>query len=270
MNRLIRLPGALLTILFAVIAIQAHSQQFIQRCADPNFPTPTATVADGSCQAQGNGGEERVQNLTKNDFCAPTPGKAISFPSLDARQKNVEQDGTINFGDPPSANPGPTTDRTKLRKLGGEGSLVSLIGYVLIARQEGKESVNCGSNVPNSADYHDIHISIVQVRRQQDECQSAVVEMSPHHRPPEWTAANVNKLARLNVPVRVIGQLFFDSSHVPCANGQRVRTNPKRFSLWEIHPIYKFQVCTANCNTHNWQWTDFSDWVRTNGNTHGN
>ena len=24
-------------------------------------------------------------------------------------------------------------------------------------------------------------------------------------------------------------------------------SNPKRVSLWEIHPVYKLEVCTANC-----------------------
>lgn len=78
-----------------------------------------------------------------------------------------------------------------------------------------------------------------------EECGGAVAEMSPHRRPDSWTHANVEKAARAGLPVRVTGQLYFDSSHVPCSGGQGVRSNPRRVSLWEIHPIYKFEVCTA-------------------------
>ena len=71
----------------------------------------------------------------------------------------------------------------------------------------------------------------------------------------------MKKVAAARSPVRVTGQLFFDSSHVPCAGGKEVRTNPRRFSLWEIHPIYQFEVCTADCDgTGTWlpleQWVD--------------
>jgi len=45
------------------------------------------------------------------------------------------------------------------------------------------------------------------------------------------------------------GQLYFDSSHFPCKGGVgKGAGNPKRKSLWEIHPIYKFEVCTADCD----------------------
>jgi hypothetical protein len=248
------------TVLLIACVAPIAQAQFTQACQDPKFPSPTSTVADASCPALGNGGAEGTQNQSKNNFCSPTPVIPISFRSLQTLQTRVEQDGTINFGDPPSPNPGPTTNRTKLRQI-GEDRLVSLIGYVFIARQEGKESVNCGSNVPNAAVRHDIHISLVAIRRETDECHSVVVEMSPHHRPPDWTAPNVEKLAHLNAPVRVIGHLLFDSSHLTCASGQRIRNNPSRFSLWEIHPIYKFQVCTADCGSPKRQWVDLSDWV---------
>jgi hypothetical protein len=73
----------------------------------------------------------------------------------------------------------------------------------------------------------------------------------------------VNKLAKAHMPVRVTGHLFFDSSHVPCAGGQPVPSNPKRFSLWEVHPIYQLEVCTGNCDGDG-QWSSLSDWVKNN------
>jgi len=87
--------------------------------------------------------------------------------------------------------------------------------------------------------------------------------MSPHHRPPEWSAENLNKLAAAHTPIRVTGQLFFDSSHSPCENGQASAGNPKRFSLWEIHPIYKFEVCTGDCGGGG-NWVSLEEWVANN------
>jgi hypothetical protein len=143
---------------------------------------------------------------------------------------------------------GPATDRAPLQAM-GEGSIVSLQGFVKIARQEGAESVNCGKNVANIASNHDIHISIVDSPGA-EECSGVVVEMIPHHRPDSWTPANVNEVAKANLLVRVTGQLMFDSSHTPCRNGTSIQGDPKRSSLWEVHPIYEFDVCPeGNCSS---------------------
>jgi len=222
-------------------------------------------VADSSCGAAGSGGREAAQNTAKNNFCAapsqqgqPNPATFASFQRL---MVTVTNDHSINFGDRNTATrqAGPTTNRTKLKQL-GEGRLAQIEGVVLIARQEGKESVNCGPSVPDDPLQHDIHISLVPPN-DNDECHSIVVEMNPHHRPPEWTAANVDALAKGH-RVRVTGQMMFDSSHLPCVNDQKVGNNPKRFSLWEIHPIYRFEVCTANCDGNNPTWMKLEDLVQ--------
>ena len=259
MNRLCRVVWA--STILSTAALCYSQAQFTQACPNPNFPSPAQTVADGACPRVGTGGDEASQNAAKNNFCAPlgpqaSPVLPVSFQTFMKLQAKVVQDGSINFGNPKK----PVQDRRELGQM-GEGRLVSLIGYVLIARQEGAESVNCGRNVPNAAARHDIHISLVAVRREQNECHSVVVEMSPHHRPAQWTAAIVERLAHANTPVRVTGQMFFDSSHLPCDENGGIGHNPKRFSLWEIHPIYKFEVCTANCNTPNRVWKDLTQLV---------
>jgi hypothetical protein len=178
---------------------------------------------------------------------------SVTIDQLAGFQTTVESKN-INFGDENTATrkKGPTTDRSPLESI-GEGKLVVLRGFVLKARQEGGESVNCGKAVPNQPLFHDIHISIVADSTTTDECSGVVVEMSPHHRPSSWNISNMQKVAGSGIPVRVTGHLFFDSSHVPCENGQGVRSNPKRVSLWEVHPIYQLELCTGNCNgTGNW------------------
>ena len=86
--------------------------------------------------------------------------------------------------------------------------------------------------------------------------------MVPHHRPDLWTQENVEKVHNAKLPVRVTGQLYFDSSHFPCANGQGAgEGNPKRVSLWEIHPIYQFEVCTGDCDGAG-KWVALDQWIK--------
>jgi hypothetical protein len=242
---------------------------FQEPCTNPYFPSESPTAMDtASCGLAGNGGAETNQNTAKNNFCASGPGgdlanpTPVTIPELIDLQAKVQQIPDINFGNPRghplTSKPGPVTDRRPLTAL-GEGSLVELTGYVKIARQEGAESVNCGSNVPNQPVYHDIHISIVP-NQGDAECSGVVAEMTPHHRPDSWTAALVNEVAAAGLLVRATGQRMFDSSHTPCQNGTPVKGDPSRSSLWEVHPIYKFEVCPqGNCTTGGWvpleEWT---------------
>jgi hypothetical protein len=163
---------------------------------------------DEQCVIGGSGtGAEATQNKAKNNFCAQ--GTATSI--MNSLQSQVQKNKKINFGNPRkhplSATPGPVTKRAPLQAL-GEGELRSLEGFMMIARQEGGESVNCGKNVPNQELFHDIQISMVAAKEDThgDECDSVVVEMSPHHRPEVWTKSNVLKVALAHARVRVTGQ----------------------------------------------------------------
>jgi hypothetical protein len=240
---------------------------FTLPCATPSYPAPAPTrspAIDSQCGPAGSGtGPEGVQNTSKNDFCAKGTARAITIDYLTSLQKQVEANPAINFGsdDKGGRTRGPTTNRAPLTKL-GEGNLVTLKAFVLIARQEGAESVNCEKNVPDTSQFHDIHISLVAAKSITDECAGVVAEMSPHHRPDSWTQENVAKVASAHLPVRVTGHLYFDSSHFPCANDKTAgEGNPKRVSLWEIHPIYKFEVCTANCDGAG-TWVALDQWVK--------
>lgn len=243
--------------------------KFQPACAKPNYPMPAPAknpAIDSQCGLSGAGaGPEGVQDSVKNNFCATGTPEEITVDGLIKLQQQVESNPTINFGSRAmgSRQKGPTTNRAPLKKL-GEGKLVTLNAFVLIAHQEGPESVNCGTNVASGAPFHDIHISLVASTSVDNECAGVVAEMSPHHRPDSWSHANVDKVAKAKLPVRVTGQLYFDSSHFPCANGQPAgQGNPKRISLWEVHPIYKFEVCTANCDGAG-TWLPLDEWAKQN------
>jgi hypothetical protein len=245
----------------------AAGQLFRPACAKPSYPSPPPAAKpaiDTQCGINGAGtGPEGVQDSVKNNFCATGAPQAVTVASLTGLQAQAEKNPAINFGNENKGTrkKGPTNNRAPLRQL-GEGKLVTLRAYVLIARQEGGESVNCGKNVPDQPAFHDIHISLVESPDVTEECSGVVAEMSPHHRPDSWTHANVEKVARDKLPVRVTGQLYFDSSHFPCSGGQPAGAgNPKRVSLWEVHPIYKFEVCTANCDGAG-TWVTLDQWAQ--------
>lgn len=250
----------------------AHSQAFVLGCPSPAFPTPPPAnplEIDASCRIQGIGPKEAAQNSAKNNFCAGGTTQPITIDDMKTLQQSVQSNPKINFGNPRnhplSGSAGPTKDRTPLQAL-GEGTVRSLQGFVFGVHQESKETVNCGATVPNKPVFHDIHISIVadEGSTHGDECSAVVVEMSPHHRPDSWTAANIQRVATKHKLIRVTGQLFFDSSHTPCQDGEEIPGDPRRVSLWEIHPIYKFDVCNAGSCTSETDWIPVDQWLSQN------
>lgn len=122
------------------------------------------------------------------------------------------------------------------------------------------EAVNC--NIYGN-DTNDIHIVLVQ-HPADDPCLSTTAEMIPHYRPRAWTDKTL--MAVKEHPVRVRGSLFYDDSHSPCSGHSR--PNPKRASLWEIHPVCSLEVCQLldldQCrnDTNPSHWIPLENWVR--------
>jgi len=246
-------------------AITAAEPAFVEACPSPAFPTDVATDMDGEpCSMVGNGGAETWQNEAKNNFCAADPAQPITVADMVKLQAQVQQDPAIPFGNthdhPLTRTAGPAKDRSHLVTM-GEGRKVILQGFVKLARPEHAESVNCGTAVPDKPEYHDIHISIVQ-NPGDAECSGVVVEMVPHHRPAGWTASAVAAVAQAQAPVRVTGQLMFDSNHTPCMNGVPNQGDPARSSLWEVHPIYQFDVCAQGSCDSGAGWVPLEAWKK--------
>jgi hypothetical protein len=158
-------------------------------------------------------------------------------------------------------------------KVIGEGNVVRVKAWVLDAHVSdcpGGEEVNCSlGGFANN----DIHIPLldpaVPAGRNQDECTSVTAEMSPHFRPAAWSQIDLKTPVR-NV-VRVTGPLFFDNSHNPCISPSHKSPGnkpPFRSSLWEIHPVYQFEVCAnadpnqCDVNSENTTvWIPYDKWV---------
>ena len=84
------------------------------------------------------------------------------------------------------------------------------------------------------------------------------MEMIPQHRPSTWRIETIRTLAQQHLPVLVRGQLMYDNKHLVNKDPHADNGQPKRFSLWEVHPVTEFYVCrTGSCDTANlaeWEW----------------
>jgi hypothetical protein len=140
-----------------------------------------------------------------------------------------------------------------------EGDSVSLSAYLIVAKDEGSESVNCGGH-----DGTDIHISLGPKSPHPTEYDGIIAEMIPQlPRPAGWDSTTVNRLA--GKQVLVIGGLTYDNEHLVNDNPASPKPGqPKRFSLWEVHPITAFYVCPAGdgCDPAQLeQWATLTDWA---------
>jgi hypothetical protein len=188
---------------------------------------------------------KQAQSKAKNNLCAATgPSQPITYQELLDLQAKASSENVKGL-----------PDRSPLTQL-GEGRYVEYVAFIEDAHYSDVakgEAVNC--NIPGDTT-NDIHIVLVQ-HASDDPCSSTTAEMIPHYRPSGWTDKNLSAIKQH--PVKVRGPLFFDDSHTPCTATSR--PNPKRASLWEIHPVYSLQVCRLldldQCRNS----TNASDWV---------
>lgn len=124
---------------------------------------------------------------------------------------------------------------------------------VIAAHEEGKESTNCGEEGADDVDWH----LWLTAGPQQTRANSIVAEVTPRVRAnhPGWTMTKLRDLAREGIEVRVSGWLMLDQEH-PEQLKKSGKRNKTRATLWEIHPITRFEVCEAAkaCkNLDHWQ-----------------
>jgi hypothetical protein len=237
----------------------------------PFQPIARKNGIDTQCGINGDtdDGAHQAQNRAKNNFCAtgqPVNMTIARFVTLQQRAADKLRAANVKWGSRNNLPP----DRKLLADLTppphnrsfGEGSLVTLVGFVIGARHSNVrkgESVNC---TQPGAENNDIHIEVGE-SLPDDPCHTVTAEISPHFRPESWDQFDSFEITN---PVRFTGPLFFDASHTPCT--QSKRANPARISIWEIHPVYDIAVCKSpsltvcrqNVNNAN-MWWQFDQWV---------
>lgn len=147
-----------------------------------------------------------------------------------------------------------------------EGDFVELVGFIAATKQAPHpntgETVNCELTDPPSNDFH---INITSAKNS-DETEGVVVEMipqDPKRKNNDWSLDKLKKVQAQQMSVRIQGRLFFDGEHKPNTQKSSTSKNPKRFSVWEIHPISTFEVCLTSCSGTT-GWKALEDWTPSN------
>jgi len=233
--------------LLGILLLPALAAAQVGQPFDPGCPVPYAAIQvhhpiDDTCGNKGDAPDteapHQAQNVLKNDLCATGTPKAVTFADLAGLQTQADQKVPAYGRDNLPA------DRSPLQQL-GEGTVARIVAFVASAKYSGGtsgESVGC--NLKGSVN-DDIHVVLMETKGKVSgaaACPSVTAEVIPHLRPAAWTDKAIAGAGR---PVRITGQLFFDASHHPCANGQPQPSSPSRVSEWEIHPVYSIEVCSG-------------------------
>jgi hypothetical protein len=214
-------------------ALALHGQ-FVPGCDVPFKAIQTANLGiDAKCGIDGGSTDpaKKAESDAKNNFCVTGQGTPIEYATFTKLEAAVSDQMRRDL----------KSSRSGLKNVvdgTGEGTLVKFVGFLLdahVSNAKAGELVNCKTK---GADFNDIHIELVNAAGEDDACNAVTAEMSPHLRPESWTGLAGLAIKR---PVRVTGPLFFDGSHHACHDG--VRPSPNRISVWEIHPVYQFEVC---------------------------
>jgi hypothetical protein len=141
----------------------------------------------------------------------------------------------------------------------GETDMVTVVAYALVVRPElGGESCNCYLHTPEGTDNHIVLVSrttvdkypltnnsqTAKIRSKSREKESITAEFTPRVRLShsnftlDFVQPMIDNAAEQALLVRVTGQLLFDSEHF-------VRFPLLRATNWEIHPVFKFEVCES-------------------------
>ena len=227
---------------FSSIALEASAQP----CVSPETLNACTTKKPTGCSpADSPHGLVNKLKRTVPDPGTPTTLTFETFSQLQAKAVELVDQGVEI--DP--------ADREKIKEIDtsdgkvGEGSRVRLVAFLSQGKPHPNtgESVNCNlKKEPNN----DLHISVAETKNA-SEFEGIVVEMIPQDRPAKWTSKNLEKLR--GKVLLIEGGLFYDNLHF--ANGDEdnpISGQPKRFSLWEIHPITSVKVCkkgaVSQCN----------------------
>jgi len=188
---------------------------------------------------------EARDNTIKRTRPPEGPARRLSFDDIMALQQQADQ----HIGQGPDDLSKP--QRQKLNDLEvadrpiAEGDRVVMVGYIAkgdngLHVNDSGESVNCLLKKPADNDFH---IPLVAAK-DDTEFRGIVVEMIPQDRPQNWTLDDLKGVQASAKQVRVEGALSYDKVHfVNDVPDEPLKDEPKRRSLWEIHPITSFRVC---------------------------
>jgi len=182
---------------------------------------------------EGRGGDSEL-NRQKNRVQVPTSLRDISFNQVvSLNDIAVNKKGRQTWTD---------AERQRVATV-EDGDRVTVSGLVFDAKYSDPETCNCSFA---AEPWLDLHIWLVRDRPNAEKSKSFVVEMTPRVRleHPGWTLKKLRALIppRAWTQVRVGGLMTFDSEH------WNFLRDGKRATVWEIHPVFQFWVCSSGTN----------------------
>ena len=246
----------------------------------------------GGCSKSQHPRYDAYLNFLKNQTPNPDvePVKFLTKDDLDALESEI-----VGSDDADRLTENNHADHAAELAALGERKIHAVIGYLYYAYPTGKETCNCQLSGERAVDFHMgigftkpstgelktlrsvasyLHDRPGHTFKNKDpekdklrafEPLSFVVEMTPHYRArfrPGWTAPRLDDA--VGMQVKVVGQLMADNAH---ANGSDDCGYPNsdttcwRASIWELHPVTAFFVCTSStpCTENSAAWIRLED-----------
>jgi hypothetical protein len=207
--------------------------------------------SDIGCGAAGS--NQALVNQAKSRVPTETDAIFLTFQDLHDLQNQANQ-AVGQHADLDADGRAKLADFTVTDGTVAEGSLVQISGFISAGAKPHPntgESVNCRFT---QAEDNDFHINIA-AKPTDTEFAGIVVEMIPRDRNPGWTLKKLLDIQKMKLRVLVQGGLFYDNLHFVNADSKHaLGGQPKRFALWEVHPITGFFVCSksnGNCDPAN-------------------
>lgn len=239
--------------------VRSEDVQITKKTVFGGFEAATACASELSqcapngCAAEGSA--DAVSNTLKHHVPGGPATVTLTFDDLSALQQQAGDAVGTGTHIPPDSR----SSLANLTVSGGsvsEGDAVRVVGYLTTDGtgphpNSSGESVNCG--IKGSAN-NDFHIPVT-ADPDNSEFEAFVVEMIPQDRPENWTTTKLKAVQSKKQQIWIEGNLFYDSVHrVNADSDNPLGGQPKRFSLWELHPVTKFLVCKKDsCSTENEQ-----------------
>ncbi len=217
-------------------------------------PVPgTEAVDKPSCPPEGKSklkddrkADDEARNLAKRYVAKDTPPVILSIADLKDLQADTDPQASIGVH---KVLPRELKQKHAGTHLVSEGDRISVTGYLHRAEEgSNSESVNCAGK-----DGRDIHLNINKTKpvTEYNEWTGIVAEVAPQVLLPGWTSKDHAKVLKAlqavqaaDLPVLAIGSLTYDNGHQVNSDKNHPKgTNPKRISLWEVHPVLEFYVC---------------------------
>jgi hypothetical protein len=233
---------SLMVLVFLSSATLAQGAKHIPKPATKQTPNVTTF---GTCAADGVKGDP-AENHLKNRTDTATSYTTVAFSAF------TELADPTNLNKTRRGQWKPSVVQTIHET---EGVPVALEGFLAVvinldkqrhgARPEGAEATNCGKTSSASIDWHLWVLPAAGASR----ANAVVAEITPRIRAKHagWLLSKLDRIAHDGVRVRVSGWSLFDPDHPEQLKATRV-------TLWEIHPITRFEV------NQNGSWVPLDTW----------